>query len=319
MVVGIHASKVVIIGAGFVGASIAYASLIRGLCTELVLIDRNAEKAEGEAMDLSHGLPFVRPLDVRAGGYEECAGAEIIVITAGANQRPGQTRLELVQQNVSIMRSIVSEIIKYEQDAILLVVSNPVDILTMVVREESGLPPERVIGSGTVLDTARFRYIISQRCRISPKSIHAYVVGEHGDTEVPLFSSASIAGSALGLRCMECSNACEVGWQDQARQDVRRAAYEIINRKGATYYGIGLSCAEIIRTIMRDEQSVMTVSTWLDDQYRDLGVAISIPSVVGRGGVARRLEWHMDEEEAALFERSVQTLRKTYQDVRGPR
>ena len=314
---GILASKVVIIGAGFVGASIAYASLIRGLCTELVLIDRNREKAEGEAMDLSHGLPFVRPVEIKAGDYEDCRGAEIIVITAGANQRPGQTRLELVQQNVSITRSIVSEIIKYEKEAILLVVSNPVDILTMVAREESGLAPERVIGSGTVLDTARFRYIISQRCRISPKSIHAYVVGEHGDSEVPLFSSASVAGSALGIRCTECSIECEHGWQEQARQDVRQAAYEIINRKGATYYGIGLSCAEIIRTILRDEQTVLTVSSWLDDQYGELGVAVSVPCVIGSGGVVRRLQWHMDQEEAGLFEASVQTLNRTYRDIRN--
>ena len=263
----IHDSKVVIIGSGFVGTSIAYATLIRGLCTELVIVDINRKKAEGEVMDLSHGLPFVPPVAIRAGGYEECAGAEIIVISAGANQEPGQSRLELAQQNAKILHLILEEIEKYEKNAILLIVTNPVDVLTTLASQHSQIPPERVIGSGTVLDTARFRYILSQRCGISANSIHAYVVGEHGDSEVPLFSSASIAGSPLSLLCKNCIGTCNKNWQEEVTAEVRSAAYEIINRKGATYYGIGLRCAYILQSILRDEQKVLTVSSYLNDQY----------------------------------------------------
>lgn len=312
----IHSSKVVIIGSGFVGSSIAYAALIRGLCTELVLIDVNREKAEGEVMDLSHGLPFVSPVEIRAGGYEECSGAEIIVITAGANQKPGETRLQLAQQNAKILQSILKEIVKFEKNAILIIVSNPVDVLTTLARHTVDLPAERIIGSGTVLDTARFRYALSQRCNISSSNIHAYVVGEHGDSEVLLFSSASIAGSPLDLQCRNCQGTCERDWQEQVTAEVRRAAYEIINRKGATYYGIGLSCAQILQSILRDEQKVLTVSSLLNDRYAEFGVSLSIPSLLGRNGIVRRLEMSMNSVEQELFERSVQTLQTSYSQIR---
>lgn len=312
----IHSSKVVIIGSGFVGSSIAYATLIRGLCTEMVLIDVNREKAEGEVMDLSHGLPFVSPVEIRAGGYEECSGAEIIVITAGANQKPGETRLQLAQQNAKILESILKEIVKFEKNAILIIVSNPVDVLTTLARHSVDLPPERILGSGTVLDTARFRYALSQRCNISSSNIHAYVVGEHGDSEVLLFSSASIAGSPLNLHCRNCQGTCERDWQEQVTAEVRRAAYEIINRKGATYYGIGLSCAQILQSILRDEQKVLTVSSLLNDRYAEFGVSLSIPSLLGRNGIVRRLEMSMNSVEQELFERSVQTLQTSYSQIR---
>lgn len=308
----IHDSKVVIIGSGFVGTSIAYATLIRGLCTELVIVDINRGKAEGEVMDLSHGLPFVAPVAIRAGGYEECAGAEIIVISAGANQEPGHSRLELAQQNANILHMIIVEIEKYEKNAILLIVTNPVDVLTTLASQHSQFPPERVIGSGTVLDTARFRYILSQRCGISAKSIHAYVVGEHGDSEVPLFSSASIAGNSLSLICKNYNP----NWQEEVTAEVRRAAYEIINRKGATYYGIGLSCAYILQSILRDEQKVLTVSSCLNDQYRSLGTAISVPSVLGKEGINRRLEVSMNLFEKEMFIKSTETLRESVRSIK---
>jgi len=311
----IHSSKVVIIGSGFVGASIAYATLIRGLCNELVLIDIDREKAQGEAMDLSHGLPFIRPVEIRAGGFEECEGAEIIVITAGANQKPGETRLDLVQKNAKIMQSILEEIVKYERNAILIVVSNPVDVLTTFARKVTNLPPEHIIGSGTVLDTARFRYTLSQRCGVNASNIHAYVVGEHGDSEVLLFSSASIAGSSLDSFRENFPGVFEKDWQEQVTSEVRRAAYEIISRKGATYYGIGLSCAQIMQAILRDEQKVLTVSSLLEDQYHDLGVALSVPSILGRNGVVRRLELRMDVIEDELFQKSVQTLRESMSQI----
>lgn len=311
----IHSSKVVIIGSGFVGASIAYATLIRGLCNELVLIDIDREKAEGEAMDLSHGLPFIRPVEIRAGGFEECEGAEIIVITAGANQKPGETRLDLVQKNAKIMQSILDEIVKYERNAILIVVSNPVDVLTAFARKVTNLSPEHIIGSGTVLDTARFRYTLSQCCGINASNIHAYVVGEHGDSEVLLFSSASIAGSSLDSFRENCHGVFEKNWRGQVAAEVRRAAYEIISRKGATYYGIGLSCAQIMQAILRDEQKVLTVSSLLDDQYRDLNVALSVPSILGKNGIVRRLNLRMDALEEELFQKSVQTLQESLTQI----
>ncbi len=311
----IHSSKVVIIGSGFVGASIAYATLIRGLCNELVLIDTDREKAQGEAMDLSHGLPFIRPVEIRAGGFEECEGAEIIVITAGANQKPGETRLDLVQKNSKIMQSILEEIVKYERNAILIIVSNPVDVLTAFARKVTDLPPEHIIGSGTVLDTARFRYTLSKRCGINASNIHAYVVGEHGDSEVLLFSSTSIAGSSLDSFRANFPGVFEKDWQEQVTSEVRRAAYEIISRKGATYYGIGLSCAQIMQAILRDEQKVLTVSSMLEDQYRDLGVALSVPTILGKNGVVRRLELKMDAMEDELFHKSVLTLQESMVQV----
>ncbi|WP_407312147.1 L-lactate dehydrogenase [Desulfosporosinus sp. SB140] len=274
----INPSKVVIIGSGFVGSSIAYANLIQGLCTELVLIDSNKDKAEGEVMDLSHGLPFTSPMEIRAGQYEDCREANVIVITAGSNQKPGQTRMDLAQKNVDILRSILDQVLKVEQEAIFLLVTNPVDVLTTITRTYPELKAHRVIGSGTVLDTARFRYILSQHCQINPGNIHAYVVGEHGDSEVPLFSSVSVAGTPLSFLCQECNKLCGSEYQKEVIAEVRKAAYEIINRKGATYYGIGLSCARILRAILHDERSVLTVSALLDDQFKELGVALSVPN-----------------------------------------
>ncbi len=296
------------------GSSIAYATLIQGLCTELVLIDSNQDKAEGEAMDLSHGLPFTRPMKIHAGQYEDCRGASIIVITAGANQKPGQTRLDLVQQNAEILRSILNQVLMVEQEAIILLVTNPVDILTTIARTYPELKAHRVIGSGTVLDTARFRYILSQHYQLSPGNIHAYVVGEHGDSEVPLFSSISVAGIPISSLSREFGSS-GADYREQVVAEVRKAAYEIINRKGATYYGIGLSCTRILRAIMQDEKSVLTVSALLDDQYRDLKVALSVPSVLGKEGVLRRLPLSMDETETEQFFKSVQTLQESVNQV----
>lgn len=311
----IHESKVVVIGSGFVGASIAYATLIRGLCTELVMVDIDQEKAAGEAMDLSHGLPFVPPVEIRAGGFESCEGAEIIVITAGANQKPGETRLDLVQKNARIMRSILEQVVLYERNAILIIVTNPVDVLTALARKITDLPPEHILGSGTVLDTARFRYALSQRCGVSASNIHAYVVGEHGDSEVLLFSSASIAGSSLDDFAKKDLEEEANAWREEIAAEVRRAAAAIIQRKGATYYGIGLSCAQIMQAILRDEQKVLTVSSWLEDQYQDLGVALSVPSILGRHGIIRRLDMRMDALEHALFQKSVTVLQEALKQI----
>jgi L-lactate dehydrogenase len=274
------------------------------------MVDTNRERAVGEVMDLSHGLPFVPPVEIRTGGYEECAGAEVIVITAGANQEPTQSRLDLVKKNSKILHSILEGIEQYEKDAILLIVTNPVDVLTTFASQHSELRPERVIGSGTILDTARFRYILSQRCGISANSIHAYVIGEHGDSGVPIFSSASIAGSPLSLLCANSTSPCNQNWQEEVTAQVRRAAYEIINRKGATYYGIGLSCAYIIQSILRDEHKVLTVSSYLNDQYGSLGTAVSVPCVLGKGGINRRLQVSMNSIEKEMFIQSAEKLKE---------
>lgn len=306
-----QSGKVVIIGSGFVGTSIAYAALIRGLISELVLIDINKDKAEGEAMDLSHGLPFIRSAEIRAGDFNDCEGAEVIIITAGANQKPGQTRLDLAQQNVSILHSILEKILLYEREAILLIVSNPVDVLTTVASKYPEFKPGKVIGSGTVLDTARFRYILSLHCKVNPASIHAYVIGEHGDSEVPLFSSASVAGTQLETLCQDCGGMCNPDWHTQVTREVKEAAYKIISRKGATYYGIGLACAHILRSILRDEQTVLTVSTMLNDLYGHYGIALSMPCVIGREGIVRRLPIQMNDQEKLLLEKSIITLRES--------
>ena len=312
----INPSKVVIIGSGFVGSSIAYATLIQGLCTELVLIDSNQDKAEGEVMDLSHGLPYTSPMEIRAGQYRDCRGANVIVITAGSHQKPGQTRMDLAQENVEILRSILNQVLQVEQKAIFLLVTNPVDVLTTIARTYPELKAHRVIGSGTVLDTARFRYILGKRCQLSPGNIHAYVVGEHGDSEVPLFSSVSVAGTPISLLCRECSGLCGADYQKQVTAEVRKAAYEIINRKGATYYGIGLSCTRILRAVLHDERSVLTVSALLDDQYKELEVALSVPSVLGKEGILRRLPLSMDDAENEQFLKSVQTLQESVRQVK---
>lgn len=313
----INSSKVVIIGSGFVGSSIAYAILIQGLSTELVLIDSNMEKAKGEAMDLSHGLPFTSTMEIRAGEYADCRGANVIIITAGSNQKAGQSRLDLAKKNVDILRSILEQVLKVEQQAILLLVTNPVDVLTTITRTYPELKSHRVIGSGTVLDTARFRYILSQRCQISPGNIHAYVVGEHGDSEVLLFSSVSVAGTPIDFLCKKCGRLCGTDYQNEVIAEVRKAAYEIINRKGATYYGIGLSCTRILRAILHDEKSVLTVSAQLDDEYQELGVALSLPCVLGKEGILRRLPLSMNEAENQQFSNSLQTLRESVLKVQS--
>lgn len=312
----INPSKVVIIGSGFVGSSIAYATLIQGLCTELVLIDSNQDKAEGDAMDLSHGLPFTSPMEIRAGQYEDCRGANVIVIAAGFNQKPGQTRIDLAQQNAEMLRTILNEVLQVEREAIFLLVTNPVDILTTIARTYPELKAHRVIGSGTVLDTARFRYILSRHCQLNPGSIHAYVVGEHGDSEVPLFSSVSVAGTPISLLRREGDKLYGIDYQKQVTTEVRKAAYEIINLKGATYYGIGLSCTRILRAILHDERSVLTVSALIDDQYKELEVALSVPSVLGKEGILRRLPLSMDDAENEQFSKSVQTLQESVRQVK---
>jgi L-lactate dehydrogenase len=298
-----------------VGASAAYALMISGLASEIVLVDVNARRAEGEAMDLMHGAAFVRPVTVRAGGYADCAGARIVVITAGAAQKPGETRLDLVRKNTGIFRDMIPQIAQAAPQAILLIVANPVDILTHAAYHFSGFPAGRVVGSGTMLDTARLRALVGQRLSIDPRSVHGYVVGEHGDSEVVLWSRASVAGLPIGEFCAQRGTACDSEMQEEIAAQVLRAAYEIIERKGATYYGIGLGIRNIVEAMLRDQNTVLTVSTLMTGQLGVTDICLSLPCVVDRGGVEGVLVPAMSEAEHAAYLRSAQVLQETARAV----
>ncbi|MFW6381001.1 MAG: L-lactate dehydrogenase [Bacillota bacterium] len=307
--------KIAIIGAGFVGSTIAYAIMNWGLASEIALIDINEEKARGEAMDLGHGASFVKPVRITSGGYEECKDARLVIITAGANQQPGETRLELVQKNTEIFREIVPAITQHTKEAILLVVTNPVDILTYVTQKISGLPQNRVLGSGTVLDTSRFRYLLSQHCHLNPGNVHAYVIGEHGDSEVAAWSLTNIAGISFDRYCQLCPRSCEQGFKGRISKEVKESAYRVIEKKQATYYAIGLATTRIVESIFRDENSILTVSSVLDGQYGLHNIALSLPSVVGHNGVENVLSLDLLEKEEQDLVESAEVLSGVIADL----
>lgn len=303
--------KVVIVGAGAVGSTFAYALAQKGLADEICLIDANADFAEGQALDLAHGLPFYPSVQIRAGGSPDYADAQVIVITAGAKQAPGESRLNLLQKNVAMVETIVDEIVAQKSQAVLLLASNPVDILTYVALQRSGWDKSRVIGSGTVLDSARFRYLISQHCKVDVGNVHAYILGEHGDSEVAAWSMTHVAGVPIDQYCPTCDN-CD-DWQgerDRIVREVKDSAYHIINYKGATYFGIGMSLARIVGTILQDQNSVLTVSTYLDGEYGLRDVCLGIPCVVGQGGVKRIVQTELFPEEQEALEKSANTLKE---------
>jgi len=302
--------KVGLIGTGMVGASFAYALMQRGVADELVLIDADRARAEGEMMDLNHGLPFVRPMRIIAGDYADLADADVIVVCAGIGQRPGQTRLELLQTNAGVFQNIVPQITAVNQDAIIVVATNPVDILTYISAQIVGLKHSRVLGSGTVLDTARLRYLLSQHYGVDPRSVHAYVVGEHGDSELALWSLANIAGVRLPDFVGANGQGYDQAALDRIFDETRNAAYEIIQRKKATYYAIGLGLLSIVEAILRDQHTVMTVSSPLSGEYGVDGIAISMPAIVGRRGVEEVLNLPLSEAELRAFQASVQTLKE---------
>lgn len=309
-------TKIAIVGgAGAVGASAAYALMISGLASEIVLVDVNERRAEGEAMDLMQGAPFVRPVTVRHGGYADCAGSQIVVITAGAAQKPGETRLDLVKKNTEIFRDMMPRIAAAAPHAILLVVANPVDILTYAALAFSGFPANRVVGSGTVLDTARLRALIGQRLEVDPRSVHAYVIGEHGDSEVVVWSRATVAGMSVADFCAQRGRSCDPYIMEKIGDQVRHAAYEIIERKGATYYAIGLAIRHIIEAILRDQNTILTVSTLMTGQCGVSDICLSLPSVVDHGGVEGVLMPALSEDEQIAFQRSAEVLCETARAV----
>ncbi len=307
----VNKRKCAIIGCGFVGAAIAYTYAESGLFSEMVLLDVNHKKAEGEALDISHGLPFLAPMNIYAGGYADLADAALIVIAAGANQKPGESRLDLLSRNLSIFDGIVEKIVRHNREAIILVVTNPVDLLTYYTWKKSGLPAARVIGSGTVLDTARLKAMIGRHFSVDPRNVHSFIIGEHGDSEVPVFSSANISGVNLDDFC-HMAGIEHYGEVLYAMfEEVRDSAYRIIEGKGATYYAIAQAVLRITRSIMRDENSVLPVSTVVEGHYGVRDICLGVPAIVGAEGVKEVLDLPLDEKEAALVAKSAKTVRET--------
>ena len=280
-----------------------------------MLIDANQQKAEGEATDLSHGLPFGRPMKIYAGTYDDLADCYLIIITAGAAQKPDETRIDLVNKNVKIFKSIIPEIVKRNTEGILLVVSNPVDILTYVTLKLSGFPTNRVIGSGTVLDTARLKYLLGEHLQVDSRSIHAFIIGEHGDSELAVWSSANVSGVELNDFCELCGHCDHMGNMQRLYEGVRDSAYEIIQRKGATYYGIAVAVRRIVQCIVRDEHSVLPVSTLLEGQYGLSGICLGVPTLVGRDGAERVLEIPLDDAERENLLASARAVEQVLRSV----
>ena len=306
--------KCAIIGCGAVGATIAFQLVNSGLFNEIVLLDVNKKKAEGEAMDIAHGIPFVQPVDIYAGEYSDLKDAYLVIITAGANQAPGETRIDLIHKNAKIFKSIIPEITKYNQECILLVVANPVDILTSIALKLSGFPAERVIGSGTVLDTARLKYKMGEQMGIDTRNVHAFIIGEHGDSELAVWSSANVAGIPIEEYCAKGGNCGNFESRDVIYEEVKNSAYEIIERKGATYYGIAVAVERIVQAIVRDEHSVLTVSSLMHGQYGIEGICLGMPVIVGERGVERMMEIPLNEEEQKKLQDSAQTLLKVLEE-----
>lgn len=303
----VNVKKVGIIGCGFVGSSIAFTLVQSQIFSEMVLIDNNTNKAEGEAMDLSHGLAYKGTMNIYAGKYEDLKDASIIIITAGVSQKPGETRLDLIKKNASIMRSIISEINKVKVEGILLIVSNPVDVLTHVALKESGLPKNRVIGSGTVLDTARLKYLISQHLNVDTRNVHGLIMGEHGDSEFPAWSITNISGVPLNEFCEIRGFKNHEEGMKKIYEEVRDAAYKIIEKKGATYYGIAIAVDYICRAIVNNSHTMLTISTELDGEYGLSGLSLSVPTLVGSSGVEKVLEINLSNiEKEKLHESGVQ-------------
>jgi L-lactate dehydrogenase len=309
-------TRIAIVGTGHVGSTFAYALLLSGLASEIVLIDVNRLRAEGEAMDLNHAEPFAHPTRIWAGDYADCAGAAVTVIAAGVNQKPGETRLDLLQRNADIFAQIVPQVARHNPDGILLIATNPVDVLTWTSLKLSGFPPQRVIGSGTILDTARFRYLLGEYFQVDSRSVHASIIGEHGDSEVPVWSLATIGGMHLRDFASAHGFAYDQAHMDEIFRKTRDAAYEIILRKGATYYAVAAGLMRIVEAILRDQHTVLSVSSLVKDYYGISNLCLSLPTVLDRTGVARVLRLPLNEEEQKALCHSADVLRKTTAQLR---
>ncbi|HEY5531781.1 MAG TPA: L-lactate dehydrogenase [Candidatus Anoxymicrobiaceae bacterium] len=300
---------VAIVGMGAVGATTAYALMNGGVTSELILVDRDTDKVTGEVMDLNHGSSFVPPVRIRAGGYEDCGEARVVIITAGVRQKLGESRTDLIGRNLEVVGEIIPNVTANNDKCIILMVSNPVDAMTYAALKKSGFPPGRVIGSGTLLDTSRFRYLLSEHCRVATQNVHAYIIGEHGDSEVAAWSATSVAGMPFEMFCQGCPCGCTPVDKDAIFQSVKNAAYEIIEKKGATFYAIGLAVRRIVQAILRNENIILSVSSLMEGQYGVSDVCVSLPSVVNENGVERVLEMPLSEDESSGFRASAEALR----------
>jgi len=310
----VNKRKIVLVGTGFVGMSMAYSLLNQGGINELVLIDVLKEKAVGEAMDLSHGLSCAPTrMEIKAGDYEDCKDASIVVITAGLAQKPGQTRLELASANAKIMKEITENVVNSGFKGIFVIASNPVDLMTYVVKKVSGFPSNRVIGSGTVLDTARLRFLLGEYLQVNSKNVHAYIMGEHGDSSFVPWSHCYVG--CKKITDIMKDNKHPMGDLEKIYIDVQQAAYEIINRKKATYYGIGLGLSKIVKAILNNEKEILTVSTYMEGQYGKNDMYIGVPAIIGSKGVRDILELNLTEEEKAKFDNSCEVLSKMRKEI----
>lgn len=304
--------KISVIGAGFVGSTLAYTLSIQGLAGKIVLVDINKDRAEGEAMDIEHASPFSPRTDILPGSYGDTANSDIIVITAGTNQKPGETRMDLIKRNASIVGSVAKEVVERSPEAVLLVISNPVDVMTRIVKQVTGFPASRVIGSGTNLDSARFRHMLSEKFAIDSHNIHGYVLGEHGDSEFPAWSLVSVSGMNINQASDQFGGIMKDQDYLALNEATKNAAYEIINRKGATYYGIAASASRICRAILRDEKSIIPISVELSGQYGINEVYLSLPTVLGENGVERILSPNLSDEELAKLKQSADLLNQAF-------
>jgi L-lactate dehydrogenase len=302
--------KVGVVGAGMVGSTAAYAMTLQGVCTEMVLVDLDHKLAVAQARDILHATPFARPTSVSAGDYADLAGAAIVVVAAGVSQRPGETRLALLDRNARVFHNVIPAILRHAPGAILVIATNPVDVMTQIATRIAQLPPGRVIGTGTILDTARFRALLGEELGVSTASIHAYVLGEHGDSEVLVWSDARAGGVPLAAFAAQLGRPMDAAARARIDDGVRRAAYAIIEGKGATYYGIGAGIARLARTILRDERAVLTVAALTADVEGVPEVAISLPRVVGLDGAGEALAPSLDDGERAALKRSAEIVKE---------
>ena len=305
----VNGPKVVIVGAGFVGSTFAYSLLIRGLVSQIVIIDINKQRAEGEVMDLNHGLPFAYPTRIWAGDYPDCKDADIVVIAVDKGQRIEQSRLELAEGNFQVLKQIVPNVTRYNKDCILLVVTNPLDVMTYATLRLSGFAGNRVIGSGTILDTARLRYLLGEYLQVDPRNVHAYIIGEHGDSEVPVWSLANVAGIRLKDYCPLCNVPYNIDDFNDLFLKVRNAGYEIVKRKGRTFYAVALGMTKIVESILRNENAVLTVSCFLQNYHGVSDTCLSVPVVLNRSGVKEIIKLPLDEKEIADFQKSATIIR----------
>ncbi|MFQ5867426.1 MAG: L-lactate dehydrogenase [bacterium] len=310
--------KVSIIGCGNVGMRYAYALLLKGVVRQIILVDVDRKRLEGEVMDLSHGAPYISPVEIIAGDYPDIINSDLVVITAGKKQKPDQTRLDLAKDNVELYRKIIPEIVKYASSAILLIVSNPVDVLSYAAYKFSSKPAKEVIGSGTVLDTARFRSLLSNHCQVDPRNIHAYILGEHGDSEFPVWSRAMIGGVLFKDYCYICKKAATCQHDEELNKifmEVRDSAYKIMERKQETSYGIGLALVRITQAVINDENAILPVSSLVEDYLGINDVYSSLPVVIDKEGVREVLKIELDPQEKQAFKNSANAIKRVIEET----